>query len=318
MKTFKYIIGCMLVWLAFMTLNAQSEIISEDMVLMNDSIKLPGTLTYTKSLHSQPLVIFIQGSGNPDRNGNQIALGVKANYIKMLRDSLNRNNIAFYSYDKRNVTASNIALMMKKKFVFEDLVTDAQKAISNFANDNRFSSITIIGHSQGSLVGMLSVNDHVDKYISLAGLGEPVDKAIVQQISNQSEELGATTKSHFKELKETGNVEEPNPMLLSIFAKQNLEFLKSYMNFNPENEIKKLDIPTLIINGTKDIQVSIDDAKRLHNANSNSQLELIDNMNHVLKIIEDDNDNLASYSDPKFRLSQNLVKTISDFIKNND
>ena len=69
---------------------------------MNDSIKLPGTLSYNKDLKSQPLVIFIHGSGNVDRNGNQSGVNVQANYIKQFRDSVNKYDIAFFSYDKRH------------------------------------------------------------------------------------------------------------------------------------------------------------------------------------------------------------------------
>ncbi|WP_299524388.1 alpha/beta hydrolase [Winogradskyella sp.] len=302
-----------LVFICFLSGIAQSETTTEEFLLMNDSIQLPGTLTYNKNLEQQPLVIFVQGSGNPDRNGNQTALGVNANYIKALRDSLNKNNIAFYSYDKRNVTKANIPILINH-FVFEDLVADVRTVIDSFKSDKRFNSITLLGHSQGSLVAMLAVSDDIDKYISLAGLGESVDNAITRQISAQSESLGQTTKDHFKELKSTGKIKEVNPMLLSIFAEANLDFLKSYMEYQPTNEISKLKIPTLIINGTKDIQVTVKDAEALHKANPSSKLVIIENMNHVLKTIEKDSDNLTSYSKADFPLSQELITVITKFI----
>lgn len=293
---------------------AQSEIISEDFLLMNDSIQLPGTLTYNKELKQQPLIIFVQGSGNPDRNGNQPAFGVNINYIKLLRDKLNKNGFAFYSYDKRNVTPSNIKHILKS-FVFKDLADDAKKAIENFESDERFNQIIIIGHSQGSLVAMLAANENVDKYISLAGLSESVDKAITRQVTGQSKVLGEVTARHFKELSETGKIKEVNPQLLSIFAKPNLPFFKSYLKYDPKEEINKLNMPCLIINGTKDIQVEIEDAKKLHKAKPEAQLSIIENMNHVLKIITKDEDNLKSYSSPDFPLSEELVNVITEFIK---
>lgn len=293
---------------------AQSEIISEDFLLMNDSIQLPGTLTYNKELKQQPLILFIQGSGNPDRNGNQPAFGVNINYIKLLRDKLNKNGFAFYSYDKRNVTPSNIKHILKS-FVFTDLAEDAKKAIENFESDERFNQIIILGHSQGSLAAMLAANENVDKYISLAGLSESVDKAITRQITAQSKVLGEVTAQHFRELSETGEIKEVNPQLLSIFAKPNLPFFKSYLKYDPKEEISKLNIPCLIINGTKDIQVEIEDAKKLHKAKPEAQLSIIENMNHVLKIITKDEDNLKSYSSPDFPLSEELVNVITEFIK---
>lgn len=291
----------------------QEQIISEELVLYNDSIQLPGTLTYSSEKNKQPLVIFIQGSGNPDRNGNQLGQGVKANYIKQLRDSLNIKQIAFYSYDKRNVTQSNIPLFVDD-FKFEMLVDDALVAINNFKNDSRFNQIVLIGHSQGSLVGMLAYNNVIDKYVSLAGIGEPVDKTIVRQISNQNQQFGLIAKSHFDELKKTGTIDQVNPMLASIFAPANFSFLKSYMAFDPSIEIQKVECPILILNGDKDIQVEISDAENIHHGNPQSQLIIIKNMNHVLKTIEKDSDNLNSYSQENFPLSSELVTSLVEFI----
>ena len=84
----------------------------------------------------------------------------------------------------------------------------------------------MVGHSQGSLVAMLATNEQVDKYVSLAGLGETVDKAMIRQVTAQSEVLGAKTAEHFKELKETGDIKNVDPMLLSLFAKPNLPFFQ--------------------------------------------------------------------------------------------
>ena len=136
------------IFISFNISYSQTNIISEEILLMNDSIKLPGTLSYNKDLKSQPLVIFIHGSGNVDRNGNQDGVNIKANYIKQLADSLNIRGIAFYRYDKRSASKENL------KFMMDDLdfyrFVDANLAVANFKNDNRFNSITLIGHSQGS------------------------------------------------------------------------------------------------------------------------------------------------------------------------
>ena len=73
--------------------------------------------------------------------------------------------------------------------------------INNFKNDKRFNNITLIGHSQGSLVAMMAINDAIDKYISLAGLGESADKTIVRQITTQDSSFGKVAKAHIDEFK---------------------------------------------------------------------------------------------------------------------
>lgn len=293
---------------------SQEPMVSEDILLRNDSIQLPGTLTYNNTLKSQPLAIFIHGSGNVDRNGNQAGANIKANYIKQLADSLNAKGIAFYRYDKRSATKENI------KFIMDDMdfygfVEDANLAISKFKDDNRFSSIILIGHSQGSLVAMLAAQKHVDKYISLAGVSEDMGTFIINSYKLYSEEMGQMAKEHINELKETGTIENVNPALAHLFSKPNQPFFISWMAYNPSEEIKKLDIPILIINGTKDLQVKVQEANKLHEVKPESEIVIIENMNHILKNIENDQDNMKTYFSPDYPLSRALINTIEAFIK---
>jgi len=293
---------------------AQNNIVSEEIMLKNDSIQLPGTLTYSKTLKIQPLVIFIHGSGNVDRNGNQ-GPQYQASYIKQLSEVLNRNDIAFYRYDKRTSTASNMKFIMKE-LSFNKFVEDAKLAINKFKGDSRFSGITLIGHSQGALVAMLSSEAGVDKYISLAGPSEAFDITITKQVRIQNgDSLANIVESHFKELKTTGTIAKVNPSLMAMFNKPTQPFLISWAAYNPSEEIKKITVPTLIINGTKDLQVFEEDAQTLHKAKPDAKLVLIKNMNHVLKTIINDDDNSKSYSSPDFPLSEILVTTIAEFIK---
>ncbi|CAL2101407.1 Alpha/beta hydrolase [Tenacibaculum sp. 190130A14a] len=294
-------------------ISSHSQITSENVIIHNNNIVLPGTLTYNSS-YKQPLIIFVPGSGNPNRDGNQPSLNINPNYIKQLSDKLVQHQIAFFRYDKRNVPKENIQLVLKK-YLFTDLVEDASAVINYFKNDNRFSEIILIGHSQGSLVSMLALNKQVSKFISLAGLGESVDKTLVRQISQQNEALGTIAKKHIVELKSTGTIQKINPFLISLFAKQNHPFLVSYMKYDPKKEVQKIAIPTLIINGTKDLQVLTKDAQNLHLANPQSKLVLINGMNHVLKQIEEDSDNLKSYTTPDFPISEELTKSIITFVK---
>ena len=293
---------------------SQEYIISEDILIMNDSIKLPGTLSYNEELKSQPLVIFIHGSGNVDRNGNQAGVNIKANYIRQLADSLNARGIAFYRYDKRNSIEENVKFMMDD-LDFYRFVDDVNLAIAKFKNDNRFSSITLIGHSQGSLVAMLASQEDVDKYASLAGISEDMGDFIINSYKQVSEDMSAMAKEQINELKETGTIEAVNPALAHLFSKQNQPFFITWMAYNPSVEINKLEIPVLIINGTKDLQVKVEEANKLHEAKPGSQLVIIENMNHTLKTIEKDEDNIKSYYSPDYPLSEELIQTLEVFIK---
>ncbi len=285
------------------------KITSEEILIKNDTIQLPGTLTFTKK--HQPLVIWIHGSGNVDRNGNQGAL-IKANYIKQLRDSLNQKDIAFFSYDKRTANPKNSEFL--KGTLFLDFVKDAQKVIAHFKKDKRFCKITLIGHSQGSLVAMLASKD-VDKFVSIAGPSETIDKTMISQIKKQAPMLDSVVKAHFKELHATGNIKVVHPLLLSLFNPINQPFIANWMRYNPSEEIKQLKIPVLLLQGTKDLQVTQQDATILHKSNPKARLVFIENMNHVLKDIEKDDDNLKSYYSPDYPISSVLITTLATYIK---
>lgn len=287
-----------------------AQIKSEEITINNQAIQLPGTLTYSQE--KVPLIIWVHGSGPVDRNGNQPAQNVNANYIKQFRDAVNKENIAFFSFDKRTATKNNSAYLKDTKFT--DFALDIDVIVNHFKKDNRFTKITLIGHSQGSLIAML-VSKNIDKYISLAGAGETIDKTIVKQISKNNLTLGEAAQKQFDTLKAKGKIETVNPFLMNIFAKQNQEFLYEWMQINPTEEIKKITIPTLIINGDKDLQVKIEDAENLKNAKPNAELVIIKNMNHVLKNIEKEEDNMTSYFSPDFPISEKLIKTIVEFVK---
>lgn len=286
--------------------SAFSQIKKEEITLNNMAIQLPGTLTY--SAENQPLVIWVHGSGGVNRDGNT------PNYIKQFRDEINKKEIAFFSYDKRTANIKNVKFIQEDGIYFSDFVSDLKEVINKFKDDKRFSEIILAGHSQGSLIAMLAL-ENVDKYISIAGAGETIDKTLVRQVTAQSPAFGKLTEQYIKELKENGSIKSVDPNLMSLFAPQNQPFLISWMNLDPIKEITKVKIPTLIINGDKDIQVQISDAENLKEAKPDATLVIIKNMNHPLKNIEKDEDNLKSYMSADYTISNELIETIENFIK---
>lgn len=283
-----------------------SQVKSEEIVIHNKAIELSGTLTFSKE--KTPLIIWVHGSGGVDRNGNQ------PKYIQQFRKAINQENIAFFSYDKRTANPKNISFIKEDGVYFNDFVNDVKEVVNHFKNDDRFTEIILAGHSQGSLIAMLAL-DNVDKYISIAGAGETIDKTLIKQISKQSPIYGALTKKYLIELKETGQIKEVDPNLMSLFAPQNQPFLSSWIALNPTEEIKKVKIPSLILNGDKDLQVLITDAENLKAAKPNAEFIIIKNMNHILKDIQKDEDNFASYTNPDFAISNQLIKRIVSFVK---
>ncbi|WP_340065369.1 alpha/beta hydrolase [Ascidiimonas aurantiaca] len=291
------------------------QIIWEEVQLNNKEIIISGTVSYPDTAEAPPLVVIVNGSGNPDRNGNQEKLGVIPNHMKMLSDSLNTYGIAVYRYDKRNANPDNIPSLLSNGFSFDHLVEDVKIIIEHFAKSGRFKEIILLGHSQGSLVSMLAINENVSRFISLAGASKTFEETLIAQLNAQNEELGRVASLHMKELRETDTIQEVNIFLASIFKPINYKFIKNYNSYDPVEIMHTLTLPVLIVNGDQDLQITPEDAANLHSANPNAKLTIIKGMNHVLKQVKDVNENRASYHSNTFPLSPELIKVLTDYIK---
>lgn len=282
-------------------------------VNMSVSKFIDGTLLKPNNSKNPILAIIIAGSGPTDRNGNQNFL--KNNALKKLADSLTTNGIATFRYDKRivkQIKQGNI----DKSLSFDDFVTDAKATIAYFKNSGAYKKIYVIGHSQGSLVGMLAAKDLADGFISLAGAGQNIGNVIVEQVSKMDSKLGEEAQNVVNQLKQGKTTTNYPQALASIFNTDLQVFMISWMQYHPDVIIKALQLPILIINGTKDLQVSTQEAQRLKDANPKATLKLIENMNHVLFNIEGgDLENSKSYNETFRPISGELVKHITNFIK---
>lgn len=294
----------------FKTFSQNAHFSSQDISVNN---LIDGTLLLPNTIEKPNLVIIIGGSGPTDRNGNQSFL--KNNSLKKLAEGLSKNNIATYRYDKRIVKQIRLGII-DKDILFDDFVTDAISVIDYFKQKNSFKHIYVLGHSQGSLVGMLAAKARVDGFISISGVGQTIDNIVIEQINKTYPIFLKDANRIFNELRQGKKTNDYPKELASVFNKDIQGFMMNWMQYNPQDEIKKLKMPILLIGGTKDIQVEPKEAELLHDAVPNSTLQLIDNMNHVLVTIEGDAiENSKSYNESFIEISSQLLDHIINFIK---
>ena len=299
-------------------LNAQNkdEITFKEsqIILKINTDQLFGTLTTPDLAKKYPVALLIAGSGPTDRNGNNSMM--KNNSLKMLAEVLAKNGIASLRYDKRGIGESKASAISEQSLVFENYTEDAKSWINLLKQDKRFSAVIVIGHSEGSLIGMIA-GAKANKFISIAGPGESADKLIKAQIASKSnKQLEDLTFPIIDSLKSGHNVKKVDPMLNSLFRPSIQPYLISWFKYNPQSEIKKLNVPILIVQGSNDLQVTVKDAETLSQANKNAELLIVDKMNHVMKIVEGDKQaNLDSYNNESLPLSEIMTKKIISFIK---
>ena len=270
-----------------------------------------GTLLIPESIDNPPLVIIIAGSGPTDRNGNQSFM--KNDMLKKLAERLSENGIATFRYDKRVVKQLKTRTF-DKNIRFDDFVTDAKSVVTYFKPS--YSSITIAGHSQGSLVGLLATEAGVDSFISLAGAGNPIDQIILEQITKTAPFFTEDTKRVLEILKSGKTTTEFPPALASIFSLDIQPFMSNWMQYNPQKRIESLEIPVLIINGTRDLQVSTTEAQLLKDHKTDAEIVIIENMNHLLfEINGDDLVNTKSYNELSYPIMPEVITAMVNFIQ---
>ena len=290
---------------------AQEEII----VLETPTGNIEGTLL-VPSKKNAPLVLIIAGSGPTDRDGNSGSL--KNNSLKMLAQGLYDNNIASLRFDKRGVAGSLSAY--KSELRFEDYINDVEQWTKVLKNDSRFSSVIILGHSEGSLIGMIAAQKGmVEKYISMAGPGVTMQATLRRQLADQPPYILSMSLPIIEELEKGKTVDSVPPLINALFRPSIQPYLISCFKYDPAIEITKVKCPILIIQGTTDIQIPVNEAEILASANSNSQLVIIEGMNHILKEAEAHRLlNLQTYGDPNLELKQGLIESITRFIVENN
>ena len=192
--------------------------ISSPVSLVTPSGTLYGTLELPATDHVVPVFLIIAGSGPTDRDGNSAMLPGKNNSLKMLAEALAQNGFASVRYDKRGIGESRDALIKEEDLIFDDYVDDAVAWITKLEEDARFSKVGIIGHSEGSLIGMLAAaKTHSDIFISLAGPGRPAYELISEQLAGQPEAILSEINRINSELRAGNIVDNVDQDLYSLF-----------------------------------------------------------------------------------------------------
>jgi alpha-beta hydrolase superfamily lysophospholipase len=283
-------------------------------VLHTASCDIIGTLTMPEQQSKIPVVLLIAGSGPTDRNGNNPMM--KNESLLLLAHGLALNHIASLRFDKRGIGESKDPGKKEADLRFEDYINDAEAWVALLKKDARFSKVFVAGHSEGSLIGMIASLNKANGFVSIAGPGRSADKVLKEQLASQPQMVKDSSYPIIDSLTMGKTVQHVPKILFALFRPSVQPYMISWFHYDPQTEIKKLTIPVLILQGTNDLQVTVEDANLLSKANTKAQLSFIKNMNHVFRIVEGDRkENLAAYITPTLPISEELVSAISTFVQ---
>lgn len=279
---------------------------------------LHGTLIVPSSARP-PVVLIIAGSGPTDRDGNSPLLPGKNNSLRYLAEALAERGIASLRYDKRGVGRSAASAGSEADLRFDHFVDDGVAWGKKLGADPRFASVTVIGHSEGSLIAMLAAPKiPAAAVVSIAGAGFPAPELIVRQLRAQlpADQLAQVEAALGRVARGDAPGEVPAALRAALFRPSVLPYLASWFRYDPRVAAGAVTAPLLVVQGTHDIQALEDDARAIAAANPRAKLALIPGMNHVLKQSPLGRmEQLAVYSDSTIAVDQTLIDAIAAFVR---
>lgn len=283
-------------------------------VLHTPTGDLFGTLTVPKKGSKGTVALIIAGSGPTDRNGNNMLM--KNESLRQLAYALATAGVASLRYDKRAIGESAKAAKSEADLRFGDFIDDARGWLQQLKRDRRFTRLVVVGHSEGSLIGMVAAQGLAQGFVSLAGAGRPIDAVLKEQLAAQPAVFKDPAYVIIDSLKAGYTVASVPPALFSLFRPSVQPYMISWMRYDPAAELRKLNMPVLVVQGTTDIQVSVEDGRLLAAANPQSQLLLVPGMNHIFRTVSADRKaNIATYTQPDLPLNDVMVAGLLVFLK---
>jgi len=281
---------------------------------------LSGTIL-TPASAGGPVVLIVPGSGPVDRDGN--GPGMPASTYRLLAEGLAERGISTIRIDKRGMYGSRAALADANAVTIGDYAADVRAWVSAIRQRTGAPCVWVLGHSEGGLVALAAAQGAADVcgLILAATAGRPLGAVLREQLQSSpaNAPLLGEALSAIAQLENGRRVDVAglHPALLPLFRPEVQGFLLSEMSLDPATLIAACREPILIVQGQRDIQVSIADAERLAQANAAARLVTLLDTNHVLKTVTSDDrrENLAAYLDPGAPLAPGVVAAVADFIE---
>jgi fermentation-respiration switch protein FrsA (DUF1100 family) len=287
--------------------------------------KVGGTLDLPKEVGKYPCVIFLAGSGPADRDSTigatkpfaDIALGLAARQIASIRfDKVT------LSHGKRFMNSTTITLT-------EEYMDQALDAIRHAQSHSEIdeSRIYILGHSLGGVVApkIAHTNDAVKGCIVMAAPTVPMYRSYIRQLQymvSLDGEASASMKEEIKDAERAADLADSAELSLATKAASlpfglPATYWLDYRVYDPVATAEKMDKPILVLQGSRDCQVTAADDYVEWGAalegKENAEFHLYKGLNHGF--IKGEGPSTAIEYDLPGNVDEDVVRDISGWIQ---
>ncbi|TYR78621.1 alpha/beta hydrolase [Priestia megaterium] len=301
---------------------SNTEIIEKELQVPS-SIAIQGTFSLPSQLSEKtPAILIISGSGPVDRDGN--AKRLKSNIYKDLSGLFCSIGYATFRYDKRNIKEFY-------KTSLSDLVEDAREAFKTLSEQPEIDSdsIYLAGHSEGCMIAsILAAELNVKGVILLSGAGQNLIEAIEYQREAAYQELeqlkgfkgfmirklDVIKKDRKKAEKMFHTFKNSEKDIIRFqFMRMNAKWWREHMEIDIQELYENISVPVLAVTGSKDVQAD-PKALALLPASLHAETRVIENMNHLLKIQDEDTSMLKLMKTYKKGFSLPIAPELKDVL----
>ena len=281
---------------------------------------LQGTLAAPDGGPKAPVAIIIPGSGPTDRDGNN-PLGVTAGSYRLLAEALAAKGISTIRIDKRGMFGSSAAAPDADNVRMTDYAADVRAWGQEAQKRSSARCAWLIGHSEGSLIALITAqqSEGICGLILVAGAGRKIGDILREQLKANpaNAPLLAQALAAISELEAGRHVDVSgmHPALAALFRPSVQGFLIDQMSCDPAQLLARYAGPVLVLQGTTDLQISMQDAQRLAGARPGVTMVALEGVNHILKIAPaDPATNFATYGNSALPIAPSLVEAIAAFL----
>jgi hypothetical protein len=302
---------------------------------LSATLHLPPEDAAEAKLSKHPAILFIQGSGALDRNEN--ARRIRLNVFNYLAEEFGKLGFVSFRYDKRGVGRSKGSF---KTAGLWDFVDDAARALAALKSQPEVDTerIILLGHSEGCYIApLVGQRTQVAGMVLLMAPADRLDTVILEQAAMMEDALrtikglkgslvrllvrvsngGSLTKVEEKLLKKVR--ESTKPVVRFRLARVNAKWIREHLSINPTEVYSSVSCPVLIVNGSKDCQVTPTDARKVAMAvKGPSEWHIVEGMTHILRKDLQDGPSILHYKKlVKEKMDPEIARLTGDWLERN-